>query len=182
MDVDWQIVETEKEIYLLFQESTSSIDWKVNFNFPVKPYKNQESVLYVHRGFAEAYKSCNDEIMKAFLNKVFHGEKTKLAIIAGWSYGGAMAQLASEDFFYRTDCKAKVITFGAPKIAGGIGTRNYLKNCALSVEQYAHRSDIVPKVPPMFFKYGRVSLGKFSLPGLFRPNIYHCDYGNKELY
>lgn len=180
LDVDWQVVEFSDSVFLLFQETRSSIDWKVNFDFPAKPYKNQESPLLIHRGYAKAYKSCNDKIMEAFISKC--KGCNKVPYISGWSYGGAMAQIASEDFFYRTGIKPNLITFGAPKVAFGKKTRNYLESCICGALQFAHRSDIVPKVPPFFLKYGRVPVGKFNFIGLFKPEKYHCEYGNAILY
>ena len=41
----------EKRIRLIFEESCGKTDWKNNFNFPIKPYKNQENVLCSGRFF-----------------------------------------------------------------------------------------------------------------------------------
>lgn len=103
----------EKRIRLMFEESCGKTDWKNNFNFPIKPYKCQENVLWYVRGWAKAYKSCNDEIMKMLLQA--HNENPDYEIeICGWSYGGAMSLIAVEDFYYRYKIKSIVTTFGAP--------------------------------------------------------------------
>ena len=94
-----KVFDDEKTIRLLFEESTSLRDWKNNFNFPIKPYKNQE----------------NDEIMENLINsyKVYPDYRIE---ICGWSYGGAISLLAAEDFYYRTKIKPDVITFGLQKL------------------------------------------------------------------
>lgn len=59
----------EKRIRLMFEESCGKTDWKNNFNFPIKPYKYQENVLWYARGWAKAYKSCK-HIMKTRIMKL----------------------------------------------------------------------------------------------------------------
>ena len=181
-DVDWCVF-IEDAVYLAFQQTTSSRDWQVNFNFPVKLYKNQESCIKVARGWGDAYKSCNDEIMQKLL--VAHNEHPDLdVVICGWSYGGAMAIIASEDFYFRYKLKPSVITFGAPKPLFGYKTRKYVLSCVKHSEQFSHRSDVVTLLPPVFgYKVlNRVWIGKFNLINLFKPDIYHCVYGSESLY
>nr|MCR5764790.1 lipase family protein [Treponema sp.] len=103
--VDWavKVYPEEKLIRLLFEESTEDRDWRNNFDFPIKPYKQQDNTLWFARGWGNAYKSCNDEIMEK-LTKTFYELKDQnyTVEVCGWSYGGAMALLAAEDFCYRT--------------------------------------------------------------------------------
>ena len=185
-EVDWKVEADNKEriVYLLFQETRSKRDWQVNFNFPAKIYKKQTSCITVAQGWGNAYKSCNDEIMKSLIDMANIHPDYKV-LICGWSYGGAMAIIASEDFFYRTKRKADVITFGAPKALFGIKTYKYLKSCTNEVKQYAHINDVVPLVPPFigYFHLNKISIGKdFFLTKLFDPEKYHCIYGDETLY
>ena len=185
--VDWMIgvCHKEKNVYLLFQQSRQKRDWINNFNFPIKIYKNQQSCLKATRGWGRAYKSCNDDIMKELIKKVKENPDYKV-IICGWSYGGAMSLLASEDFYFRTKHKPYVITFGAPKPLWGKKTKNYVLSCVKGVRQYAHINDLVPYLPPALFGYKHLvknKIGKnFSFFKLFKPKIYHCLYGDKNLY
>ena len=173
----------EKRIRLIFEESCGKTDWKTNFNFPIKPYKKQENTLWYARGWAKAYKSCNDEIMKMLLQA--HNENSDYEIeICGWSYGGALSLIAAEDFYYRTKIKCIVTTFGAPKPMFGRKTKQTVLNCCKEISQYANRNDCVPILPP-FLGYcngNKIKVGKKKLFGLFRPDIYHYDYGDKSLY
>lgn len=55
--------------------------------------------------------------------------------VCGWSYGGAMAVLAAEDFNFRTGNNAGVVTFGAPKPLWGRKTWQYIKSCVAYAEK-----------------------------------------------
>lgn len=179
-DVEYAIITYEDFCYLVFKQTDSKRDWINNFNFPVKPYKNQESCLLVARGWGNAYKSCNDEIMNDFISQL----NGKVPVICGWSYGGAMSVIASEDFYYRTKIKPIVITYGAPKPLFGTRSKRYVNSCTQYTRQYSHKSDVVTLLPP-FLGYKRLCsnwIGKFNLFGLFNPEKYHCIYGTKSLY
>ncbi len=185
-DVQWRVWVDDKEevVRLIFEESSGKVDWKNNLKFPVKLYKKQKSCLKVAKGWGDAYKSCNDEIMAKFIAEVFSHEDYKIEI-CGWSYGGAMSLLAAEDFHYRTTYKANVITFGAPKPLWGKKTQNYVRSCVNEVKQYTHVNDCVPLMPPLP-GYKRLVTnkigGKTDFFKLFAPDVYHCIYGEESLY
>lgn len=188
-DVDWAVMvdDTYHYVWLIFQESRGSFtgpDWKNNFRFPAKLYKKQDSCMLVHRGYGDAWKSCNDEVMKAFI-KLTESYPDCTPAICGWSYGGAMALLAAEDFFYRTHKRAGVITFGAPKPLFGKKTFKYVRSCVQFVYQWTHVNDCVPLLPP-FLGYRRLEANYcssgFCIIKLFRPDIYHQIYGDKDIY
>lgn len=180
--VDYKVVSNkiEKKVYLLFQDSECLRDWINNLNFPVKLYKNQQSCLKVHRGYGQAWKTCNDIVMNDFITEV---KKTGFKpVISGWSYGGAMAQLASEDFYFRTGIKPAVITFGSPKIFGNKKSKSYVESITDTV-QYAHKNDIVTKLVPFCWSVNKINIGeKYNFFKLFNPKVYHRIYGEKELY
>lgn len=184
-DVDYyiQVCEEEKIIRLLFEETTSKRDWINNFNFPIKPYKKQQNTLWVARGWAKAYKSANDVIMAEMIAEYRKHTNYKIEI-AGWSYGGAMAILAAEDFYFRTNKKTELITFGAPKPLFCKKTQKYVLSCCKKIKQYTHKSDIVPLCPPFFgYKHlNKIKLGKFNFFNLFKPTKYHTCYGEVALY
>lgn len=185
LDVDWTIkVDTlEREIRLLFAPSNSSMDWKNNFKFPAKLYKNQENKFYVAVGWGNCYKSCNDEIMDELINAIKKNPQFKVTI-AGHSYGGAMSVLAAEDLHYRLSIKPDVVTFGAPKPLYGKVTKEYFLSCCHTVNQYAHVNDIVPKMPPfpLYENMNVVKIGKkCSIFNFFKTN-WHLIYGDKSVY
>lgn len=138
----------------------------------------------VTRRWGQAYKSCNDEIMEALIKIV---KKTDYQVlISGWSYGGAMSLIAAEDFYFRTKIKPSVVTFGAPKPLWGRKTKNYCLSCVRGVWQYAHINDIIPYFPPSLSGYKHLlknKIGKnFLILKLFKPQIFHCLYSNKNFY
>ena len=177
--------EKEKKILLLFEPSRQKRDWIHNFDIPVKIYKKQQSCLKVARGWGKAYKSCNDEIMHTFITQV-QSHSGYEPVICGWSYGGAMSLLACEDFYFRTQQKPCVYTFGAPKPLWGGKTKKYVRSCVKTVKQYAHINDIVPHLPPALFGYKAITKNTvgagFSLINIFKPQIFHCCYGSSTLY
>lgn len=185
-DVQWIVLtdDSEKVIRLIFEESDGKRDWTNNLKFPTKVYKKQNSCLKAARGWGDAYKSCNDEIMSTLIKHTFDIPDYEVQI-CGWSYGGAMCLLAAEDYHYRTGEKASVITFGAPKPLWGKDTKKYVQSCVKDVKQYTHVNDCIALLPP-FIGYTRLSTdyigsGK-SLFKLLRPRVYHTLYGVKELY
>lgn len=202
--VNWVISKNTENgktrILLLFEDSNGNRDWLNNLDFfssiYSKVYKNQYSKhLLVHRGFARAYKSAKDEIMKDLLNNIDNKNDNEI-IIAGWSHGGALAQLAAEDFNFRTrkniedvdsGLKAVVVTFGSPKILIFNTTANYIRSCCKEIIEVSQHNDIITKMPP-FFKFKHISKklncvgSKFSLSKIFKPQIYHASYDDKNIY
>lgn len=181
-DVDFKVLKIDGRAILLFEESTTKRDWQINFNFPRKLYKKQQRWLFVHRGYGNAWKSANDKIMKYFIQAV--NETDKMPLIAGWSFGGAMAQLAAEDFNFRTGKRAEVVTFGSPKVAGDYRTANTIFESG-KFAQYANVNDIVPLCPPLpfFHSIDKVKCGgPFRIKELFNPQVHHQNYGNKDIY
>lgn len=188
-DVDWsiQVDEANKYVWLIFQASEGNLhdrDWKNNFRFPAKLYKKQESCMLIHRGYGDAWKSCNDEVMTAFI-KICNEHPDYLPMVCGWSYGGAMALLGAEDFCYRTKRRAGVVTFGAPKPLWGRKTKKYFWGCVRFAFEWSHVNDVVPLLPPLpgYCGLGTSKCGSgFNLLKLFKPEIYHCSYGDESLY
>ena len=185
-DVDWTIIidNDEKTIRLLFQESASKRDWLNNFNFPKKLYKYQENNLWIARGWGNAYKSCNDEIMASLIEAAYQYDNYKIEI-SGWSYGGALAQIAIEDFYYRTKFKADLVTFGSPKPLWGKKSVETVKKCCTSIKNYTVINDIVPYMPPFpgYKLLNKIKLGEsFNFFKIFNPWKYHTSYGDKTLY
>lgn len=186
-DVDWcvRVDDADRKVWLIFKESDSKKDWQNNFRFPVKVYKNQQSCLKVASGWGDAWKSCNDEVMEAFI-KATKKYPEYFPVICGWSYGGAIALLALEDFHFRTNKLAVLVTFGAPKPLWGRKTQDYVSSCCLIGRQYSHIDDLVTLLPPFpgYCRIATITCGsrKRSLLKLFRPGIYHCIYGKEEIY
>lgn len=181
-DIDYKIFIRDGRAVLLFQESTSKRDWKNNFNFPKKLYKDQDRWLRIHRGYGNAWRTANDKIMSEL--KAATEAAPGVPLIAGWSFGGAMALLAAEDFNYRTHIRPDVVTFGAPKVAGDLWTQQTIYQCG-SFIQYINRSDVVPLCPPLpgFCHIEKKKVDKRRcIVELFKPQIYHTKYDDPTIY
>ena len=185
-DVDF-FVDLDPVNYTLnvyFLGSNSKTDWKNNFNFPSKVYKNQQSCLRAHRGFVKAYKSANDYLfdeMRAISAEFLVPIKDLQVTFVGHSFGGAMAVLAAEDFFFRFHQKPNIVTFGAPRVFANKKSTKYVESVCEDIFQFAHRNDVVTYLPPFFRHIKKHKLGKFKLKGIFQPNIYHLIY-DSDIY
>lgn len=149
LDTQYKIKETEGEFVIVFQGSKSITDWKYNFKFRKKPYKNMPVPYYVHRGFLEVWKEIND----FFLGLV--KEIDKPITVVGHSHGGAIATLCMEDIWFKYPEKReklKLVTYGAPRI---LGWRNYskIKERWKNTENYSISIDLVSHIPFFFMGY-----------------------------
>ncbi|MCQ2088178.1 MAG: lipase family protein [Bacilli bacterium] len=180
IDVQYQIEirPDERKVILIFSESNSNQDWKTNFNFPAKLYKNQKGDFLVHGGYVNAWKSCNDEIMNSFIESCKQlPEYTPL--ITGWSFGGAMSQLAAEDFYFRSGKKADVITFGSPKILYFKKSQKHFRASCNDIKQYTRINDFVTwNIPFPFVHFIEKTMLKerFSLKMIFNTAYTHTHY------
>lgn len=206
--VNWDITTIKEngivKIFLMFQDSDGFEDWKNNLNYLStvysKVYKNQYSKnLIVHKGFINAYKSSNDIIMKALLDKI-ESVKNECnnfdVIITGWSHGAALSQLAAEDLNFRTrknindinsGIKPKIIIFGSPKILVFNRTAEYIRKCCSEIIEVSQYNDLITVLPPFpRFKHISKSLKrvgtKLNIVKIFNPLVYHTSYDNKYLY
>ena len=181
-DVQFAVIPVENGVVVAWEESASRTDWKVNFDFPVRPYRNQKNTLWYHRGWAGAYKSARDAFLGAVAGCPCHDN----VWIYGWSYGGAMSQISAEDIrFHYPDAHIEVVTFGSPNPLFGVRTRRFVSSCIDWCRQYADRNDCVAVLPP-FPLYGQVNKVKvgsgFSLLQFFNPAVHHTGYGEEALY
>lgn len=187
LEVDWKILIDKSDgiIRLLFEESNGKQDWITNLNFPVKPYKRQQNFFLVHRGFAKAWKSCNDEIMKAFIDAKMRFPLYKTQI-TGWSHGGGLAPLAAEDYQFRTGLKVdELITFGGPKIVFGFSSRKHFRESCRTIKNYGFTYDFVTWLPPFFLNLKTVIMDRkncWKIWRVFQIVKYHCGYGNEIYY
>jgi triacylglycerol lipase len=153
-DTQYRIVETDYEFIIVFQGSNSKADWKNNFKFRKKPYKNMPVPYSVHRGFLHVWKLINDY----FLNLVREIEKP--IVIVGHSYGGAIATLCMEDIWFKFPDKREkltLVTYGSPRI---LSWRNHskIKERWENSYIYENKIDLVSHIP--FFLMGYVHVKK----------------------
>ena len=143
-------------LYLLFQWSRGEEDWKSNFDFPAKPYKEMESKWYCHRGFLKVWKGMEDEILSHVLNS-----KYQKIILVGYSHGAAIATLAHEFVWYhrpdlRQGLKIEGYGFGCPRVMFGIPPKQIRLRWA-NFHPVRNLNDIVTHVPPVLFGFRHVN-------------------------
>lgn len=143
-------------IYIYFEWSKGIMDWVHNFNFPKKPYKRMNDIWYCHRGFLKVWKGMRDQVREEVLDIFGTGKITKIVCV-GYSHGGAICLLATEDMrFLMNSLFPHVhvvgVGFGAPRVLWGKipeSVRNRLK----SYRVVAIDGDIVTKLPPQLFGF-----------------------------
>lgn len=154
-------------LYIFFEHSNGIIDWRNNFDFPAKPYREMENKWYVHRGFLRVWKSAKQYLKEQIFNK-----SVKKIIIVGYSHGAALALLCHEYcMFNRTDIANNIFGygFGCPRVVFG-----YLR-CKIS-KRFEHFyvirncRDIVTHLPPVLFGFRHIGniihIGKKAKYGL----------------
>lgn len=170
-DIDYTFLEDGQLLYMLFQETRSKHDWKINFDFPARMYKN----MIIHRGYAEAFKQEKEELWQELKAKLETGKYTNVQI-AAWSKGSAEAILMAEEYYFQTGKKAYVTTYGGPKIAYTLRTRNYLRRI-MFIKEYVQINDFVTWVIPFCHRLNKKKVGeKFNIKKLFNTAYYHCNY------
>lgn len=155
-DGDYAIQRSGNTLYLLFQCTDSKIDWKNNFDFPAKPYKDMGITWRCHRGFLRVWKSIEPYIEKAVedktVNKIF---------VVGYSHGAAIATLAHEYvWFHRPDLREDGLEgfgFGCPRCYFGWYMKKELKERWEHFHPIRNQNDIVTHVPPVLFGFRHVN-------------------------
>lgn len=190
-DFQWayKVDDNEKIIYVAFQGSKSVLDYIFDIlAFKVKLYKGQENYFKVHFGYKKVWKDNNDQVEDKILELTNHYNGYFL-IFAGHSYGGDIAQLAAEDYHYRSGKKANLITFGAPRMLGDKKTQEYFRSCINDAIQYEHIDDPMPKLFLGFYntvdKTKKVGVSCKKLPWikmLFNTVKYHCSYKDESVF
>lgn len=180
IDVQYIFLKEGTENLLIFAPSNSFQDWKNNFDFWKKPYKHMDTTFYVHRGFLKCWKSVEEEILSEIKDSCMEN-----LTIAGWSFGGALATLATEDLWFKLpDVKTKTITFGAPKVFSTFGFKK-IKERFDNMYMFKNGSDVVTKVPFNFMGFRHVAklinIGdRPRFLDYFRPQIYHDMCSSEE--
>lgn len=177
--VDYAIERDGKTLYVLFECSDGEEDWKSNFDFIAKPYKEMPKIWYCHRGFSKAYKSVRDDII-AYIKDYALNCKIKNIVCAGYSHGAALALLCTEDlkYFFGDLYGVQGVGFGTPRVIWGIVPKEVKKrlNGFIAVRNI---DDIVTHVPPKFLGFrdmGKIinigADGKYNRIDAHRPESY----------
>lgn len=185
-DVNYKFIIDNDCLYIHFQGSNSITDWIRNFLFPTKVY----GLYRVHRGFLEAWL----EVRNIILDKIYEFDtmltslppkpnyKFKKVIIVGYSHGGALCQIATQEIVYhRPDLKVEAYAFESPRC---IKARKELRHYWENLKVIRNNNDIVTHVPPKIFGYndlgtmikiaGDTSLVSGKLPKCIKSHYPQC--------
>lgn len=173
-DTQYRILEEHDEVIIIFKESNSKADWKINLSFPKRPYKRMPTPFYVHGGFLKEWKKINDYFLKR-VERI-----NKPITIVGWSYGGALATLCYEDIWFNNPFQRgsmRLITFGSPRVVGALNFRKVAHRW-IGARLYSNGSDLVTSLPPAFFGFRHVTRLRYigdkkTLLGIFKSGKYH---------
>jgi len=167
-------------LYLLFEWSRGREDWKNNLNFPAKPYKNMGSLWFCHRGFLKVWRAMRDELEKDVRCKLATHPKIKYIVCVGYSHGGALALLATEDMEYLYGDTLDVLGFGfgAPRVVWGFLPKE-VKYRLEGFSVIRNVPDLVTHLPPAVFGFRHVGevikvgkAGKYSPVKAHYPEAY----------
>ena len=153
-NADYAIERDGNTVYLLFECTDSNTDWKNNFSFFAKPYKDMEPVWRCHRGFLKVWKSIQD-----YLKDVVFDMSVEKIIIVGYSHGAAIATLCHEYvWFNRPDLRYTLegYGFGCPRCYFGRMNKQ-LKARWENFTPIRNLNDIVTHVPPRAFGFRHVN-------------------------
>ncbi len=172
-DTQYKLIGDDNILCLCFQGSNSDIDWKYNFRFWIKPYKNLVSTWYAHAGFVTAWKLAKDKIVE----DVEANLGNKKLIIMGYSHGASLSILAHEYFWFHN---LNPLTFAfAPARVIWLPFKS-LKKRFKDLYVIRNKGDIVTHSPPNLFGYFHVGTIKTYGKAWFISHIPHLQDNMKE--
>lgn len=170
---------------VLFQQSNEKTDWIKNLSYKQKKYKCEDgTVLHFHHGFYEYYELMKDDIIGSLLDWLKR-EPSEVILVAGWSLGAGVSEIAVQDIFYHTGVKCELINFGTPQAVYCEPTRKICANSCVSIAEYCNNNDIVTHLPPFlgWTHLHRIRIGSDTNPiKLLNPWKYHTSYDDASLY
>lgn len=135
-------------------EFTSLADWKTDINMA---YFNDARLGNVHFGFNSAY-----EDIRVGIENLLKQHKDKTLWITGHSLGGAMAVIcAARCKLDRVHDKARIVTFGQPRIGDEAVAKWIDKNFSNSYQRFVNNQDVVPRLPISNFWFSYSDAGRF---------------------
>lgn len=151
-------------LYIYFEKSNGSLDWKNNLDFPARAYAGCD--CFAHRGFLRVWKS-----LLPYIDNILAKEHFNKVIIVGYSHGGALAVLCHEYIWFNYPHLQNSLTgygFGAPRVIWGIlGNKRHRWDTFTVIRNV---NDLVTHLPPVLLGYRHVgtllkigSKGKYSM-------------------
>ena len=177
-DGSYHVHREGSKLFVYFEKSNGATDWRNNFDFPAKPYRDMKDKWFCHRGFLKVWKAIEPKIK----DKLLDPQIIEIEIV-GYSHGGAIAQLCYEYVkFNRPEIIVSGYGFGAPRVLWGFASKAVKERFkGFVVVRNGH--DIVTHMPPVIFgfrhvgevkKIGYVSAGcvRDHTPGEYLESLY----------
>lgn len=150
-DGSFAVQRSGEKLTLLFEWSNGKTDWRNNFDFPAKPYRDMKNLWFCHRGFLKVWKSIEPHIA----SEIFDLSVSKIDIV-GYSHGGAIAQLCFEYVkFNRPDVEVTGYGFGSPRVLWGFA-RKAVKERFKGFKVIRNGKDLITHLPPVLFGFHHV--------------------------
>lgn len=167
---DYAVQVEDDTIYLLFEWSDDKEDWRSNFNFPCKAYKNGGKRWFAHRGFLAAWKDVRDAIEMQVSEILAVYPHIRKICCVGYSHGAALALLCTEDmvYMYENALDVQGYGFGCPRVVWGILPRSVKKRLK-HFTPVRNIPDLVTHAPPALFGYRHIGLVKIGAKGRYSP-------------
>ena len=151
---DYAVRRDGDTLYIFFEDSSGSTDWKSNLNFPARAYKRmKKTVWYAHRGFLRVWKQTEPLISDAVMDST-----VKKIVTVGYSHGAAIAVLCHEyAWYHRADIRRSVYGygFGCPRVFYGKKTPSLMRRWE-NFLVIRNIDDIVTHLPPRFLGFHHV--------------------------
>ena len=198
ISANFAVRRNKNTLYIFFEASNGENDWKINLDFPAKPYKRMgNTVWFAHRGFLNEWKEIEPILEGYILDK-----SIDKIITTGFSHGAAIAVLCHEYIWYcRPDIRNSIegYGFGCPRVFWGVRTKQLLSRWE-NFKVIRNIDDIVTHLPPVYLGYSHVgkpiligNKGKYSQIDAHRPEniltelkalstIYRSENYNIELF
>jgi len=136
----------------------SILNWRTNLDFTLTDYSTNKETYKnakVHRGFLNAYGGVKDKFFKE-IQELVRIHPTANILFTGHSLGGALATLATIDFYRSTNNKNILLyTFGSPRV-GNNDFAKYFDSLPIKSYRVVHHDDLVPQIPLLTQNYMHV--------------------------
>jgi hypothetical protein len=159
----YQFIETDKEVYLVFQGTESNISWRdfidiFTYSKKSKLFSDTDTHIKVHSGFLSRYEEVKDHIHRVL--KLFD-LKNKTLVITGHGIGGAIAKLCAIDLQYSLRQASSCIVFGDPVI----GNKHFNAFFEKRVNYYSfkNKNDFVSVTPMWWLGYAQLPTAELTV-------------------
>jgi len=155
-DTSISILEANDHFIVIFQGTTSGLDWAFNMNvIPQYPNKGDWGT-YFHQGFYKNYASIHLQ-----LKEVLDAQPRKKVVLIGHSLGGALAQIflarsLGEPGFFNSSRVHSIVTWASPRAFStktSVFVQRRLRVKGISQLRFSKPEDLIPHLPPLALGY-----------------------------